>query len=280
MALKSILKTTSPARNDTSTTIDRNHKLALHHANLLQTRKDIVSDVLTSLEILIDFPTHPTDPSQPSLDDFEQFEQLIRPFEISDYDALIEERNAAGRCGYVFCPRPRKQDDKRRQKYSRLVRRREKGKELRVLSGNRLEMWCGSICAKSAMYIKVQLNEMSAWERAASVGNRIELLEENDSNTEAALRRKMQGLALVTGDEMQLNEALADLALERGETKNSGKAALVMSALVVENTRASIAKPPDPGHDSSHLEIEGYAPQMQAMGQQDRDNEDADWDMG
>ena len=282
MALKSILKRASPARNETSATIDRTHKLALHHANLLQARKDTESDVLTSLEILIDFPTHPSDLSQPSLHDLEQFEQLIRPFQPSDYDALIEERNAAGRCGYVFCPRPRKQIDKRRQNYSRLVRSREKGKELTVLSTDRLEVWCGSICAKRAMYIKVQLNEMPAWERTASVGNRIELLEETGSETgnDAALWRKMESLAFVSGGKMQLKEELADLALERGETKDSGKAALVMSASVIENTRASIVKPPDPGHASSHLEIEGYAPQMHAMGLQDRENEDADWDIG
>ncbi|KAK5241376.1 hypothetical protein LTR16_009447, partial [Cryomyces antarcticus] len=103
MAPKSVLKkrVSSPLAEPTpiastlSPRDQRNLDLALHHARLIQEQKDIEAQILSAIEELIDFPVS----SPASASDIAAFKTLLQPFQPSDFDSIVEERQAADKCG-------------------------------------------------------------------------------------------------------------------------------------------------------------------------------------
>lgn len=247
-----------------NSTTDRNRQIALHHARRIQDRKDLEARIFQNLEELIDFPTSEnTSQARPSPHDLCRFRSLINPFQVSDYDALIEERQAASKCAYVFCPNPLKKDTSRGA-HLRLVWGRD---ELKVVPSQKYETWCSKACAKQAMFIKVQLSETPAWERVgASSPIQIELLEETDAGTETSLQAQMSRLTMERADEGELRDAREQLALERGESTTSAKVAMVMRDDVKENIHVSAPKPPSMARAQSGGSIEGYLPRTGTSG--------------
>lgn len=256
----------------TQRTPERNRALALHHANLLQDRKDIEAEILASLETLIDYPTtSDASPAAPSATDLASFRTMIRPFRVSDYDSLLEERNLAHKCAYVFCPRP----------YAKEIRQRGAvkitgGRHGKIIPASELRRWCSRDCAKRAMFIKVQLTETPAWERAGGLGNQIDVLDEAD---EQALLEQVKHLNLNSEDE-SIEDAMAELALERGEQKDSARQALLWKGGLVHKESSRAAEAPNPRDGELDSAIEGYAPRtsLAAHGVQG-DERDTDWDL-
>lgn len=263
---------------------DRNRQIALHHANLLQERKIVEAQILQSLEELIDFPISKSSPAlSPSAEDLARFRQLIPPFSVSDYDALIEERTAARTCGYVFCAN-RLKKEALDGNYMRLVWGGRKGNDLKVVPNQKLEIWCSKACARRAMFVKVQLSETPAWERAgSSLKNQIQLLKETELEGVGSLHAQMARLALEEGDEGKLREAMEQLALERGEsTTNSARLVAVMSAQLKENLHVGAPRAPTHSRGSTAGAIEGYTPRADLRNQVgsaplDDEEEDDDW---
>ena len=71
---------------------ERNKETALYHARLLQQRKDVEALILASTETLLNLPSSPSaDPACPSSSDALLVKDALKPFQLSDYDVLIEE---------------------------------------------------------------------------------------------------------------------------------------------------------------------------------------------
>lgn len=266
----------------------RNRQLAIQHATVLQQRKNTEAVVLANLEELIDFPSSASpSPSaaHPSSTDIARFQTLIQPFQASDYDELLTERNCADRCAYVFCPTILSRDRSARANINRL---RYDGSKVVSIKQAKLDQWCTTACARRALYIKVQLSESPAWERAGAAPGTIGLLQEGDDHV---LEEKMKGLS-IGGDAADqktevdadlLQAAMEELALERGETQTaSAKRSAVMRDVLVEHP--SRADPVPPAFASAGDEVEGYTPRVQrprksenSSDDDDDEEEDTDW---
>ena len=118
------------------------------------------------------------------------------------------------------------------------------------------------------MYIKVQLNETAAWERAGIEGIQIELFQEpgnsktgKKSNAPAEdITRDLRALKL-EADRKAASDA-RDLALERGDTGDTTK--MRRAAIKVREKEVSEA-PAEPSLDQNedgHMLLEGYKPKF------------------
>jgi hypothetical protein len=285
---KSILKKASyPAT--TSSKEDREREIALYHANLIQQRKDIELNILLSTETLIDYPLakSPYDASNPSPADAREFKQLLRPFQPTDYDELIQERNINEKCGYTLCPRHRVKDGSG-GKY-RLIGTNGKAKDFKVVQKEELEKWCSEACAKRALYVRVQLSESPAWEREAAGSTvNIDLLDE-PKLTDGAIVEGLENLNLHSGKEDKRQDA-AGLALERGDKGLAAKTGLI-DVNIQEKDIQRPAQAPSLDDlsgrlDTMHLTLEGHTPEFGSRRQrrhaeelEDEDDPDTDWKM-
>jgi hypothetical protein len=252
MAPKSILKKTAslpkpPPAEAGTTKADRAREIALYHANLIQAQKDVESEILGALEVLIEFPTDPTASAvNPSTLDVESFIKLVLPFQPSDYDDLLEERRIAGKCGHVFCDKPPKKTASG-GKFKIVGKKR--GQEFKVVEREKMDCWCSVDCARRALYVKVQLDEEPAWLRRGGASPKIELLLGDEKDTEDDRTAVLEG--------ERLKAQMESLALERGDVEKPGRAARVIKE-VVENNDVSV--PVAPSVDEPHDTIEGYGP--------------------
>ncbi|KPM46047.1 hypothetical protein AK830_g474 [Neonectria ditissima] len=247
--VKGILK--KPAADKKDPAADR--ELAIQHANILQHRKDLEAEILDNLVLLSEYPLlrePPYSAARPAPSDVADFKAYVRLFQPSDYDDLIIERNVNELCGYTLCGRPR--------------RKMGPGGEWKITSSGDivkrqdLEMWCSQKCARRAMYVKVQLNETAAWERAGILDIQIDLLDEDTSGETEADRvaRRMGDLKLE--DQRQAARDTAALALERGQRNPilPNKLTVVLKEKDVEAPAPTIDTTET--YDDDHLVVEGY----------------------
>ncbi|ROT41788.1 hypothetical protein SODALDRAFT_241351, partial [Sodiomyces alkalinus F11] len=232
-------------------------EIALQHARILQYRKDLERQILESVILLSEYPLQKGaeySASNPADSDVADFKRHVRLFQPGDYDDLIEERNANLLCGYTLCPHPKPPPSKGGP--WKLI---NVGKaNFDIVDRRESERWCSDDCKRRALYVKLQLNETAAWERAGLPDIKIELLGEDGSiehvSREAAPRR----------DDMQEAENSAALALERGDV---GTASIVTSIQQLTIQEKDVDAPPsildsdsrehDTG-DFAHLMVEGY----------------------
>ncbi|KAI9799353.1 MAG: hypothetical protein M1833_004052 [Piccolia ochrophora] len=287
---KSILKPPPPTSPPTSKEA-HNRAIALHHARLIQARKDAESLVLNTTITLLEFPT-----ASPS--DLPTLKRLLAPFTPSDWDSLIEERNIAARCGYPLCPRPNKHEDTTAR--YRILGKTGNGDALNVVPTATLERWCSDECARKAAYVRVQLSEDPAWQRPTGWEPRLQLLEEEDEarGDHAALADRLGGLNINRSEadtrvyggaelveqmnDLRLNqraELQSQLALERGSTPGAPNP-LPVDVLVRESTPTSSPRPPS--GEGDHMAIEGHRPGGKVQGVQSVSGSrgtDGDWDL-
>ncbi|EGD84369.1 hypothetical protein H112_08073 [Trichophyton rubrum D6] len=220
----------------------RHMAIALHHARQIQSRKELELQILSHIETLMELPTTPgATVESPSAEDVSTFFSAIACFQPSDYDNLIQERNIDGSCGYTLCPKPRRKDNSKGG--YRIVWGSKgsgpggRGKDMKVVQKEKLEMWCSEECAERAMYIKVQLSEKPASERIGSAGRDFMLLEEArrgeslrlniervDRSAMRAVEENLQGLTLQSNDtnptygQDHLSRGLQDLSMQDTES--------------------------------------------------------------
>ncbi|PTB64667.1 hypothetical protein BBK36DRAFT_1122935 [Trichoderma citrinoviride] len=206
---KGILKDSITPSGDSKKQTAR--EIAIHHATLLQHRKDLESQILDSLILLSEYPLvreAPYSSANPAPSDIADFKANVRLFQPSDYDDLIEERNVNELCGYTLCAKPRRQTggggEWKLTSSGEIVKRKE------------LEKWCSQICARRALFVKVQLNETAAWERAGIPDIQIDLLDEDKSMETEADRTARKLGELKLDDQRQAARDSAALAMERG----------------------------------------------------------------
>ncbi|KAJ4318603.1 hypothetical protein N0V84_006768 [Fusarium piperis] len=245
---KGILK--KPKAADKEPDVDP-REVALQHARIIQHRKDLEAEILDSLILLSEYPLvreAPHNAANPAPSDVADFKAHVRLFQPSDYDDLIIERNVNELCGYSLCAKPRRQVGP--------------GGEWKILANGDIvkrkdvEMWCSQKCARRALYVKVQLNETAAWERAGIPDIQIELLDETETDVDRAAR-KLGDLKLE--EQRQTARDTAALALERGERDPAQTRDKVKVTLKEKDVKAPspIADTPEV-YDDDHLVVEGY----------------------
>lgn len=290
--LKGILKKTTPTPTTITTlpTPPNPHDartVAIHHATLLQTRKDTEAAILDNLFALIDLPQHTSHPaSSPHPADIAAFNELLRPFQPSDYDDLITERNLADdRCGYALCPNRR-----RRFKGAGTYKMVNKGrKDFDIVETRELERWCSTECTRRALWVKVQLNETAAWERVGLPELKVELYPEKDADKAqqsaaaaagTAASGKLESWAptrMEQGEDGTLAKDVANLRLEEERKAAQDRAALAIERgddardvsmrsmnLVIREKKVLIqTQAPSGGTESvGQGTIEGYKPRF------------------
>ncbi|OHF02136.1 Rtr1/RPAP2 family protein [Colletotrichum orchidophilum] len=259
-------------------------EIALQHARIIQQRKDLELQILESLAELSEYPTErgsrTFSAAKPSPRDVADFKASIRLFQPSDYDDLVEERNVNGLCGYTLCAQPKPIASKGGE--WRLV---NFGKaDFDIVNRKESEKWCSKDCQRRAMYIKVQLNETAAWERAGLPDIEIELYGEVEARQEdPAIQATRELTSSKLEDGRRAADEYATLALERGETRGSGQPGKSFTLAIRER---EVKPPTDHGvfgdPDDAHLLVEGYRPgagkaqaiaeASQAEAELDRDN--------
>jgi RNA polymerase II-associated protein 2 len=152
---------------------DRARETAVKHATIIQQQRDHETRIFQSVATLSTYPLS-TSPehtaASPSPSDASSFKALVRLFQPTDFDDLVEERNSSGRCGYALCPMPRRRLDGAKWTLS-------KGE---VIPADEVQKWCSTECVCRALWVRVQLSETAAWERAGLDSIEIELHNERD----------------------------------------------------------------------------------------------------
>lgn len=242
---------------------------------------------------LVTLPSSPSaDPTSPSTADVAALKVALVPFQPSDYDNLILERNIEGRCGYALCPRERRKEDHKAN--FRILwgpKSGGRGREMKIVPKEKLEMWCSDDCAKRAMYVRVQLADEPVWERRAdnTRAKEITLLEETKSlQKTSTTARKIDGQVVKGGDSTSSSECAGDqsasvtainglpircaamsskdLALERGDSNSAFRAGRVdVQVIERETSHDAVVVPPMLGPECRHGgSIEGYTPRGQS----------------
>jgi RNA polymerase II-associated protein 2 len=222
-------------------------EIATTHATIIHQQRELADQISDTIIELSKYPLvreRPYSSTNPAPSDVAAFRSGVRLFQPGDYDDLIEERNAEGLCGYTLCPKSRM---------------RVAGGEWKIIGSNILpkkevEKWCSQACAKRAMYVKVQLNETAAWERAGVGSIEIDLYEE----PEQKLVKDMSKLHFHT--QKDAARIARDLALERGDISGENARPSVPVS-VMEKTTVHAAEEPTFGSYSGndgHLMLEGY----------------------
>jgi hypothetical protein len=136
---------------------------ALHHARIIQHRKDVENKIFECLEKLIDYPlSENAQPESPAVSEATEVTQLLQLFSPSDFEDLVDERRMADRCGYPLCPRPPMKHNSEAR--FRIVRT-SKGNGVSAVPKEKLESWCSPACAQRCVYLKGQLSSEPAWSR-------------------------------------------------------------------------------------------------------------------
>ncbi|KAF3062104.1 hypothetical protein GL218_04039 [Daldinia childiae] len=246
---------------------------AIQQARIIQQQQvfeDEIQDTIIELSKLPLASSSTYDASNPSPSDADAFRQLVRLFQPGDYEDLIEERNTLKKCGYALCPRPRV--------------RLGPGGEYKLVSWGRgdfgivprkeLERWCSRECARRAMYVKVQLGETAAWERAGISSIRIDLLDEPkqaDEEEDDATRRLERELQSV---ERKAAQDAKDLALERGDAVDKPSTRKVKLTIREKSVRMAPQEPTLDKDGESHLVLDGYKPKFNQELEQKGEDED------
>lgn len=274
-------------------------RIAVQHATIIQQQKDIQDEIFRSLVRLLDFPLvrnnkaaeegdedadgaadskpRPGGASNPAASDAAEFKRLVRMFQPTDYDDLIEERNIAGCCGYALCPLPRK-----RIPNAGTWKMVNKGRsDFDIVRTAELEKWCSDDCARRALYVKVQLHETGAWERIGLPELRIDLYGEDDRKQKNENKEEDAAAAAapppadeklaedigrlrIEEERKATTEESKTLAFERGDANRKGKESLI-DFDIREKKIIKAPKPPSKeqdsdGEDDVHMLLEGHKP--------------------
>lgn len=266
-----ILKSTHRLKTgqQTLSRAERNRETALYHANLIQERKLVSAEIFESTVTLLEFPRSSTsDARHPAESDIIEVKSLLRIFQPSDYDSLVEERIIDNKCGYVLCPRP-KRLELTNSKYRILQSKSHGVPSLKVVERQELERWCSEECGKRALHIRVQLDEEPAWARSTGTSG-FELLEEDVSTQRLVVESNSGVKAQSRSFDHEMERLIAnlkELADERGDIGiHAGPSRLIKLAIhEKEKTRDERFDTRDPVQNTSDNlggSIEGYNPKL------------------
>jgi RNA polymerase II-associated protein 2 len=158
----------------------RHLEIALHHANIIQHRKDIENQVFENILQLTDFPlvsNHPAD--SPDSSDMRAASALLQLFRPLDWDNLIEERRGESKCGYVLCPNALSLPDLKNAPKFKFW---NTGSGVKIVPREEVDKWCSVVCYRRALHVKAQLLTDSAWSRKVEVPLKFSFMGKNSSD--------------------------------------------------------------------------------------------------
>lgn len=230
------------ASAEAATQKKRHFDIAIKHALLIDHQRKTQDQVLSHIELLLDFPRS----SPPTPQDATLFLQLVSIFQPSNFDELVEERRIDRKCGYPLCS-----DEPR-------------GLHLKESETWKLKKgaadWCSNNCMRKGFFIKAQLGEVPAWERVPGQQSPV-ILHEDDRHLTPAPAAGSSDEANMRHVQKRVAER-SELALERGEQVASLRPDQVMTDFIVEKT-PSARKVPQAASKvkfASATAIEGYEP--------------------
>jgi hypothetical protein len=263
--LKSILKKPSSPPLKSPSREEHNLQLALHHANLIQAQKDISTYILGTLETLLDYPSSlTTDPAHPDPTDVSTVKRLLAPFQPSDYDDLLEERQIDKKCGYVLCPRPHRIEKTKGRFVFSYQKADGHGNRASadVVEKSEMEKWCSHECARRALWLRVQLSETPAWERTGE-DVQLELYGEPEGSGTIVKREEVR----------ELENGMKQLAIERGESSTRVRPNTIADEIKEKTSQGKRPEAPSAQFGSNaHNMIEGYEPKSSRT--QDEENDE------
>ncbi|KAI1409380.1 Rtr1/RPAP2 family-domain-containing protein [Hypoxylon sp. FL1857] len=250
-------------------------EVAIQQALLIQQQREFEDRIQDSIIELARLPLAPPSPSSsstspntsapaqtynaanPSPSDAESFRSLVRLFQPGDYEDLIEERNTLGKCGYTLCARPR-------TKLGAGGEYKIVGwgtKNFNIVPRKELERWCSQQCARRAMYVKVQLNETAAAERAGIPSIRIELLDEpkqakEDDEAVKRVAKELQDLEI--DREKKAARDAGMLALERGDAEERLSTKPITLTIREKSVTTAAREPSLDNDEENHLVLDGH----------------------
>ncbi|SZE99528.1 unnamed protein product [Blumeria hordei] len=237
-----------------------NQKLAEYHAGIIQRRKEFESQILQSIETLMEYPLahSPFDASCPSPVDIANFKRLAQIFRPNDYDDLILERNINEHCGYTLCPNKRHRENCT-GKY-RLMGTGGKAKDFKVVEVDQLEKWCSLQCAKRALYVRIQLSEVPVWERKEKAEGTvtIDLLDE-PRNISSSILERIIDLKIDLEDSRCKAIEPERRTVKKDSTKSSVAelSEIQVHEVNVDGKNETIPTIPNPSYEA-HLKLEGH----------------------
>ena len=215
---------------------DRKLEVALHEARIIQQQKDCEAKIVNSIEELLELPTSAeAEPQAPSVPDARHFLTLVTLFQSNHYDDLVEERQAAGLCGYVLCPRPPRRVD---SDY-RIIKGSGRG-EVNIVPKHEIERWCSDDCARRALHVRAQLDEEPPWTRPAGKDVSIGLLSTGVASlsSRSVSSKALQNNGTVSHGELtSITKSMADLAMERGDSAMPWTSRRTLSSSIKERYR-------------------------------------------
>ncbi len=203
----------------------------------------IYNDIFEAVLTLIEFPTvrgPEYDAAHPPPADVASFKRLIKDFTPSEFQDLVQERNAEGHCGYALCPNPHRKLASQQFKFVYGAQG-----DFQVAKTEDLRKWCSQGCHRRAMYILVQLQEV--------IRTDIELLEEHASDDDKARSARDEAAR-----EAKKGEDQGELARERGTPRREPTGNL-MTLTIRERKVTTPAVAPAIQEEESHNTIEGHA---------------------
>ncbi|KAI5293016.1 hypothetical protein KEM52_005894 [Ascosphaera acerosa] len=183
---------------------------AVQRAGEIAQRKEVEKTILSRIELLATFPPATVSPSATESSDtngtataadIATLKHALVPFQPSDFDDLVAERNVENRCGYPLCakpPRRLKGPGSFRMAWARSPARpsgqgsASATRQAAVLSKAQFETWCSRECHERAAYLRLQLIERPSWERIGQAEPKFELLEERRARKQAAAKTARQ----------------------------------------------------------------------------------------
>ncbi|KAI0888869.1 uncharacterized protein GGS22DRAFT_152566 [Annulohypoxylon maeteangense] len=263
--------------------------LAIQQALVIQAQRDHEDRIQDSIIELARLPLSPpsnTSSARPSPSDTAHFLSTVRLFQPSEYEDLILERNALSKCGYCLCPNPRIKlsggGSFKLLNYGRA--------DFSIVPRGELERWCSRQCARRAMYVKVQLVETSAAERAGVESIQIELLEEEEKSKSTAMagagagdskgekhgddpaRRVAKELRDLEDKGRKATRDAKELALERGDKTDLPSATNPVTVTIREKKVIMAAQEPSlDTDDDGHLILDGYKTKFDPKADADED---------
>jgi hypothetical protein len=224
--------------------------IAIQHALVLEHRKQVEAQILENLISLSEYPlcqspSHSA--ANPAPSDVADFKHRVRLFQPSDYDDLVLERNANGRCGYALCSKPKPRASAGGA--WKLVG--VASKNFDIVHRKEHEKWCSSFCRRRALYIRVQLNETAAWERVGIPDIDIDIPQDSTEfgdKSDSGIRR----------DQAKAAEDAATLAIERGDSKTGPRVEVTLRPKEIIDPPTAI-DPDALEYEEGHLVLEGYS---------------------
>lgn len=245
--------------------VDPKHlEVALRHAKVIQTQKDVDSHNFESLEKMLDYPlTKGATAESPSQSDMISVSDMLQLWRPVDFTELIEERRIADKCGYVLCHKaPTKSHRASKHKVVRA------GQQFMMAPKDKTEAWCSPQCLSRAAYLKYQLKTEPGWLRLTD--EKIEFLfpvGEIDVKKSISEIQSIKPLQTQKSISLPIRSApvpqrpskstIPKISLNDDEAVEGQQP--ILSSSIVERKHANPTNnPPEPNENAAHNAIEGF----------------------